>query len=110
MRTIKIGIIGSGGIARAANLNIERKYPSMFDPVHGSAPDIAGKGIANPIGQIWTAKEMLDFIGHGDMGSLLLEAIERTLEARVKTPDLGGRATTREVTDAVIANLRAMGE
>ena len=103
-------IMGSIGIAPAANLNIERKYPSMFEPVHGSAPDIAGKGIANPIGQIWTAKEMLDFIGHEDMGSLLLEAIERTLEAGVKTLDLGGRATTREVTDTVIANLRELGK
>lgn len=98
-------IMGSIGIAPAANLNIERKYPSMFEPVHGSAPDIAGKGIANPVGQIWTAKEMLDFIGYSELGSLLLDAIEATLATGVKTPDLGGRATMSEVTDAVIKNL-----
>jgi tartrate dehydrogenase/decarboxylase/D-malate dehydrogenase len=99
-------IMGSIGIAPAANLNIERKFPSMFEPVHGSAPDIAGKGIANPIGQIWTGKMMLDFMGYQEIGALLLDAIEDTLESGVKTADLGGRATMDEVTDQIIKQLR----
>ncbi|XID91881.1 tartrate dehydrogenase [Paenibacillaceae bacterium WGS1546] len=100
-------IIGSIGIAPAANLNIERKYPSMFEPVHGSAPDLAGKGIANPMGQIWTAKQMLDFMGYEEMGTLLLDAIERTIVQGVKTRDLGGDATMNEVTDAIVAAIKA---
>ncbi|MCF8565848.1 tartrate dehydrogenase [Alicyclobacillus tolerans] len=99
-------IMGSIGMAPAANLNPDRKFPSMFEPVHGSAPDIAGKGIANPIGQIWTAKMMLDFLGQQELGSLLLQAIESTLLSGVKTPDLGGKATTKEVTQAVIEHLQ----
>lgn len=99
-------IMGSIGIAPAANLNVERKHPSMFEPVHGSAPDIAGKGIANPIGQIWTAKEMLDFMGYEELGALLLEAIEHTLVKGIKTPDLQGQATTSEVTEAILSFLR----
>ncbi|CAM5219260.1 D-malate dehydrogenase (decarboxylating) OS=Ureibacillus acetophenoni OX=614649 GN=SAMN05877842_108123 PE=3 SV=1 [Ureibacillus acetophenoni] len=98
-------IMGSIGIAPAANLNIEREYPSMFEPVHGSAPDIAGKGIANPIGQIWTGKMMLDFLGYHEAGTLVLEAIEKTLASGIKTGDLGGRSTLAEVTEAVISNL-----
>ncbi|WP_026962329.1 tartrate dehydrogenase [Alicyclobacillus herbarius] len=98
-------IMGSIGVAPAANLNVERKYPSMFEPVHGSAPDIAGKGIANPLGQIWTGKLMLDFLGYHDAGERLLGAMERVLASGVKTPDLGGRHSTQEVTDAVIAAL-----
>jgi tartrate dehydrogenase/decarboxylase / D-malate dehydrogenase len=99
-------IMGSIGIAPAANLNIERKYPSMFEPVHGSAPDIMGQGVANPIGQIWTGKMMLDFMGYREIGELILSAVEDTLEAGVKTPDLGGRAKMAEVTDTIIANLK----
>lgn len=95
-------IMGSIGIAPAANLNIEGQYPSMFEPVHGSAPDIAGQGIANPIGQIWTGKMMLDFLGYQDMGTRILGAIEQTLAQDIKTPDLGGTATLQEVTDAII--------
>jgi tartrate dehydrogenase/decarboxylase / D-malate dehydrogenase len=98
-------IMGSVGMAPAANLNPERKFPSMFEPVHGSAPDIAGKGIANPIGQIWTAKMMLDFIGEAELGATLLTAIEDTLVSGVLTPDIGGSATTHEVTEAVIRHL-----
>jgi tartrate dehydrogenase/decarboxylase/D-malate dehydrogenase len=98
-------IMGSIGMAPAANINPERKYPSMFEPVHGSAPDIAGRGIANPIGQIWTAKMMLDFIGEQELGAKLLDAIEATLVSGRVTPDLGGRATTEEVADAVIHHL-----
>ncbi|BCJ87714.1 tartrate dehydrogenase [Effusibacillus dendaii] len=99
-------IMGSIGIAPAANLNIERKFPSMFEPVHGSAPDIAGRGIANPAGQIWTGKMMLDFLGYQELGNLLLDALEDTLEAGIKTGDIGGRANTGEVTNAVIENLK----
>lgn len=99
-------IMGSIGIAPAANLNIERKFPSMFEPVHGSAPDIVGKGIANPIGQIWTGKMMLDFMGYPEMGTLILDSIEDVLEAGIKTPDLRGKATTEEVTAAIIDKLR----
>lgn len=98
-------IMGSIGISPAANLNIERDYPSMFEPVHGSAPDIAGKGIANPLGQIWTGKMMLDFLGYTDLGNKVLHAIEETLAQGVKTGDLGGTATLREVTEAVLQNL-----
>ncbi|MBM7660035.1 tartrate dehydrogenase/decarboxylase/D-malate dehydrogenase [Bacillus mesophilus] len=99
-------IMGSIGIAPAANLNIDRKFPSMFEPVHGSAPDIAGKGIANPIGQIWTGKMMLDFMGYPEIGKLILEAVEDTLESGIKTPDLKGRATTEEVTNSIIDHLK----
>jgi tartrate dehydrogenase/decarboxylase/D-malate dehydrogenase len=99
-------IMGSIGIAPAGNLNIEREYPSMFEPVHGSAPDIVGKGIANPVGQIWTGKMMLDFLGYPEIGQLLLDAIEDALEMGVKTPDIGGRFSTTEVTEQIIANLK----
>ncbi len=101
-------IMGSIGVAPAANINTNGKYPSMFEPVHGSAPDIAGQGIANPIGQIWTAKMMLDHFGYPELGEKVLEAIERTLESGVKTPDLKGSATTAEVTEAVIGHLKAI--
>ena len=99
-------IMGSIGMAPAANLNPERKYPSMFEPVHGSAPDIAGRGIANPVGQVWTASLMLEWFGEPALAARLVTAIEDTLEAGIKTPDLGGRANTHEVTDALIANLK----
>ncbi|RNF40252.1 tartrate dehydrogenase [Planococcus salinus] len=99
-------IMGSIGIAPAGNINLNGKYPSMFEPVHGSAPDIYGKGIANPIGQIWTAKMMLDHFGEPEMGNVLLEAIESSLEAGIKTADIGGHSNTKEVTDAIIARIK----
>lgn len=99
-------IMGSIGIAPAANLNIEREYPSMFEPVHGSAPDIAGKGIANPIGQIWTGKMMLDFLGHHEAGQKVMSAIEATLEKGVKTADIGGNATMKEVVAEILHQLK----
>jgi tartrate dehydrogenase/decarboxylase/D-malate dehydrogenase len=103
-------VMGGIGMAPAANLNPERDYPSMFEPVHGSAPDIAGRGIANPIGQIWTAKMLLDHIGREELGSALLDAIESVLAAgQVQTPDLGGRASTAEMGDAIVAELRSRG-
>ena len=98
-------IMGSIGIAPAANLNIEREYPSMFEPVHGSAPDIAGKGIANPIGQIWTGKMMLDFLGYQEAGARVLAAIEQTLANGVKTGDIGGSSTLEEVKNSILQHL-----
>ena len=98
-------IMGSIGIAPAANLNIEREFPSMFEPVHGSAPDIAGQGIANPIGQIWTGKMMLDFLGHHEAGQKVMMAIEATLEKGIKTADIGGSATMNEVVEGILQQL-----
>ena len=96
---------GSLGIAARANLDPERRFPSMFEPVHGSAPDIAGQGIANPIAAIWTAALMLDHLGLTDEAKSVMRAIEATTAAGTLTPDLGGTATTREVGDAVRSNL-----
>lgn len=91
-------ISGGMGLAAGANLNPERKYPSMFEPIHGSAPDIAGQGKANPLASIWSASQMLDFFGHEKWGAKLLQVIEDMLvEKKVLTPDLGGHATTAEV-------------
>lgn len=99
-------IAGGMGLAAGANLNPERKYPSMFEPIHGSAPDIAGQGKANPLATVWAASQMLDFFGHEDWGKRLIDAIEAVLvDGSVLTPDLGGRATTAQVGDAVLAKL-----
>jgi tartrate dehydrogenase/decarboxylase/D-malate dehydrogenase len=95
-------ISGSLGIAPGANINPERQYPSMFEPIHGSAPDIAGKGIANPIGAIWAGAMMLDHLGHRDLHDKVLGAIERVVASgKMRTPDLGGKATTKEMADAI---------
>ena len=96
-------LAGSLGIAASANLNPERAYPSMFEPVHGSAPDIAGQGIANPIGAIWSAALLLEHLGLADQAARVLRAIESTCAAGILTPDLGGTSTTREVTNAILA-------
>lgn len=101
-------IMGSIGIAPAANININGKYPSMFEPVHGSAPDIFGKGIANPIGQIWTGKMMLDHLGEEELGAKLLNVIEEVLEDGFKTPDIGGAYSTKEVSDEIIKRLKLL--
>ena len=99
---------GSLGIPPSGNINPERRYPSLFEPVHGSAPDIAGKGIANPIAAIWAASMMLDHLGHEDAGRLILRAIEAvTAEGKALTPDLGGKATTHEVGEAIRAQVRS---
>ncbi|WP_022886776.1 tartrate dehydrogenase [Glaciibacter superstes] len=100
-------VAGSIGIAPSANINPERDHPSMFEPVHGSAPDIAGKGIANPIGQIWSGALMLEHFGERAAAEHLMEAVEAVLVAGIKTPDLGGSATTADVTAACIAQLTA---
>lgn len=103
-------IVGGIGIAPSANISPEKKYPSMFEPVHGSAPDIAGQGIANPIGQIWSAKMMLDHLGRTDLGDRLLQAVQDVLEGtQIRTPDLGGSSTTAEVTEAIMDRLRNYG-
>ncbi len=95
---------GTIGIAPSANLNPDRLFPSLFEPVHGSAPDIAGKGIANPIGQIWCGAMMLEFLGHKNAHDAVLSAIEKVLAAGAdapRTPDLGGQATTADVGRAI---------
>ncbi|HXN40652.1 MAG TPA: tartrate dehydrogenase [Myxococcaceae bacterium] len=94
---------GTIGIAPSANLNPERDFPSMFEPVHGSAPDIAGKGIANPIGQIWSGAMMLDHLGHKDAAEAIVRAIETCLRDGPRTPDMGGKANTQEVGKAIAA-------
>jgi tartrate dehydrogenase/decarboxylase/D-malate dehydrogenase len=91
-------IAGSIGIAPGGNINPEKEYPSMFEPVHGSAPDIAGKGIANPVAQIWTGAMMLEHLGHADAAEAVVSVIERVVEeGTVLTRDLGGKAGTTEV-------------
>ena len=91
---------GTIGIAPSANLNPDRKFPSLFEPVHGSAPDIAGKGIANPIGQVWSGAMMLDFLGYKAAHDGILKAIEDVLRpgsGAPRTPDLGGTASTQDL-------------
>jgi tartrate dehydrogenase/decarboxylase / D-malate dehydrogenase len=97
-------LAGSLGIAPTANLNPERQFPSMFEPIHGSAFDIVGKGVANPIGSFWTGAMMLEHLGEKAAADRLMRAVERvTADPSLHTPDLGGKATTRAVTDATIA-------
>jgi tartrate dehydrogenase/decarboxylase/D-malate dehydrogenase len=99
-------ISGSLGIAPGANINPGRQFPSMFEPIHGSAPDIAGKGIANPIGAIWAGALMLDHLGRRDLHDRIVAAIERVVASgKVRTPDLGGTSTTREMSDAIVAEI-----
>ncbi len=94
---------GTIAIAPGGNINPEREFPSMFEPVHGSAPDIAGKGIANPIGQIWSGAMMLEHLGHGEAAAAIVRAIEVLFaETDVRTRDMGGKATCRELGDAMV--------
>lgn len=99
-------IAGSIGVAPSANLNPERRHPSLFEPVHGSAPDISGKGIANPIGQIWTGAMMLEHLGHHAAAKDLTAAFEAVVAAGIRTGDLGGTASTTDVGNAVVTELR----
>jgi tartrate dehydrogenase/decarboxylase/D-malate dehydrogenase len=99
-------LAGSLGIAPTANLDPERRFPSMFEPIHGAAFDITGKGIANPIGALWTAALMLEYLGEADAAQRLMRAVEEVTASGLRTPDLGGSATTREVTGAVCAAVR----
>ena len=96
-------IAGGMGLAAGANLNPERRYPSMFEPIHGSAPDIAGQGIANPLASIWSVAQMLDFLGETEWSERVLRAIETLLvEKKTLTPDLGGTAYTSDIGHAVL--------
>ena len=99
------GITGSLGLNPSANLNPERRFPSLFEPVHGSAPDIAGKGIANPTGAILSAAMMLEWLGEPDATAAIRTAVERALDARNLTPDVGGSMTTTTMTDAIVKHL-----
>jgi tartrate dehydrogenase/decarboxylase/D-malate dehydrogenase len=96
------------GLAAGANINPERTYPSMFEPIHGSAPDIAGQGKANPLAAIWSVSQMLDFFGHERWGAALLRIVEQVMvEGKVLTPDMGGTARTGDVGDAVAGRVAA---
>jgi tartrate dehydrogenase/decarboxylase / D-malate dehydrogenase len=95
-------LAGSLGVAPTANIDPEGRFPSMFEPIHGSAFDITGKGIANPVATFWTAVQMLEHLGEVESSQRLMAAIEKACEAGIMTPDVGGTATTREVTEAVI--------
>ena len=103
-------LAGSLGVAPTANIDPERRYPSMFEPIHGSAFDITGKGIANPVATFWTACQMLDHLGEADASARLMKAVEEVCAAGIMTPDVGGGATTAEVTDAVINAIRGSNE
>ncbi len=99
-------LAGSLGVAPTANIDPERRYPSMFEPIHGSAFDITGKGIANPVATFWTAAQMLDHLGESDAAKRLMRAVEKVCTDGTMTPDVGGNASTQDVTDAVCAAIR----
>src|SRR5438270_7725611 len=102
-------ISGSLGLAPSANLDPQRRYPSLFQAIHGSAPDIAGKGIANPLASIWSGQLLLDFLGEHEAAALLMRAIEEVLaNGQAHTPDLGGTATTRQLGEAIREKVRSL--
>jgi len=101
-------LAGSIGIAPTSNLDPSRENPSMFEPIHGSAFDITGKGIANPVATFWTAAEMVRWLGHEEAGMGLMTCVENVCEAGIKTKDLGGSAGTKEVTEAVCKEIEAV--
>ena len=101
-------LAGSIGIAPTANIDPTRRFPSMFEPIHGAAFDITGQGIANPVGALWTASLMLEHLGEREAAAVLMAAIEQVCAAGIVTPDLGGRATTQEVARAVADALRGV--
>ena len=104
-------ISGSLGVGPSGNINPERTFPSMFEPIHGSAPDIAGKGISNPIAAIWAGAMMLEFLGHREPAAHVVHALEAVLaEGTVKTPDLGGTASTSDMAAAVVSALSSHAE
>jgi tartrate dehydrogenase/decarboxylase/D-malate dehydrogenase len=103
-------LAGSLGVAPTANIDPERRFPSMFEPIHGSAFDITGKGIANPVASFWTVAQMLEHLGEPDAAARLLRAVELVCAAGIMTPDVGGSATTREVTDAVVDAIRGSND
>ncbi|KAJ4423998.1 hypothetical protein N0V82_001245 [Gnomoniopsis sp. IMI 355080] len=100
-------LAGSIGIAPTSNLDPTRKHPSMFEPIHGSAFDITGKGVANPVATFWTSAEMLAWLGEEDASTKLLDAVERVCEKGIVTADLGGKAKTAEVTEAVVQEIKS---
>jgi len=101
-------IMGSLGLGPSGNINPEKQYPSMFEPIHGSAPDIAGKGIANPIGTIWSGALMLEHLGEKEAAGLVVRAIEKTVQEGILTVDLGGTAKTIDVGNRVMQNVREL--
>lgn len=106
-------LAGSIGIAPSSSLDPTRQYPSLFEPIHGSAPDIAGRGVANPIGTLWSAAEMVRWVGRGkldDLADMLMNAIQNVLKEGIKTPDMSGSASTSEVGDAICDELRRIAE
>jgi tartrate dehydrogenase/decarboxylase / D-malate dehydrogenase len=96
-------LAGSLGVAPTANIDPERRFPSMFEPIHGSAFDITGKGIANPVATFWTAAQMLDHLGEAEAAKRLMRAVDAVCQAGIMTPDVGGTATTQQVTEAMVA-------
>ena len=98
-------IMGSLGLGPSGNINPEKNFPSMFEPIHGSAPDIAGQGIANPIGQIWSGALMLEHLGEKVAADAIVQAIEKVIAAGLHTVDLGGTASSQDLTEAIIAQL-----
>lgn len=102
-------LAGSIGIAPTSNLDPTREYPSMFEPIHGSAFDITGMGISNPVATFWTAAEMLAWLGEQEASEKLLTCVENVCEQGTLTRDLGGQANTKEVTDAVVAEIKKLG-
>lgn len=108
---IAAALAGSIGIAPTGNLDPERKNPSMFEPIHGSAWDIAGKGVANPVGTFWTCAEMMRWLGQEDCADGLMRCVENVLERGIRTKDLGGSAGTKEVTEEVCKEIeRELGK
>lgn len=103
-------LAGSIGVAPTSNLDPTRQNPSMFEPIHGSAFDITGKGIANPVATFWTASEMLAWLGEQEASEILMQAVERVCEQGIVTGDLGGTATTKQVTEAVIREIAAVAK
>lgn len=103
-------LAGSIGVAPTANINPEGRHPSMFEPIHGSAFDITGKGIANPVATFWTGAQMLEHLGEGAAAARLMRAVDQVCAAGVMTPDVGGKANTQEVTDAVISAIRGAND
>ena len=102
-------LVGGIGVAPCGNIDPTRTHPSMFEPIHGSAPDIAGRGTANPLGQLWASVLMLEHLGETTAARRLLEALERVMAAGIHTPDLGGRHRTQDVVDAVVESYAAEG-
>jgi tartrate dehydrogenase/decarboxylase / D-malate dehydrogenase len=98
-------IMGSLGLGGSGNINPEREYPSMFEPIHGSAPDIAGQGVANPVGTIWSAAIMLEHLGETEAAAAIENATNQVFKNGLRTRDLGGESGTREITDRVISAL-----